>query len=137
MEHRIPTSPQPWPETQTFWDAANEERLVIQRCLDTGKAFFYPRAYSPFSGRDHWEWFEACGKGTIYSFSVLPRTTPAYCIAYVELEEGPIMLTNLMADDFNQVDIGQSVRVAFIASENGQKVPVFVPESSIVLNEAI
>lgn len=129
MKHRIPTSPQPWPETQVFWDGANDERLIIQRCLDTGKAFFYPRAHSPFSGHNHCEWFEASGKGIIYSFSVLPRTTPIYCIAYVELEEGPIILTNLITDDFNLIEIGQLVKVAFIASESGQKVPVFVPET--------
>ncbi|SBS29187.1 hypothetical protein MSP8887_01019 [Marinomonas spartinae] len=129
MSHRIPTSPQPWPETQTFWQAANEDKLMIQSCLDTGKAFFYPREHSPFSGRNHCEWFEASGKGVLYSYSVMTRATPAYCIAYVELEEGPIILTNLVADDFNQIKIGQSVTVVFIASENGQKVPVFTPVS--------
>ncbi|MDP3253102.1 MAG: OB-fold domain-containing protein [Hydrogenophaga sp.] len=56
---------------------------------------------------------EASGDGTVYSFSVLPRAQPPYCIAYVELAEGPIMLSNLLTDDFGSLHIGQAVRVRF------------------------
>ncbi|SEG75019.1 Zn-ribbon domain-containing OB-fold protein [Marinobacterium lutimaris] len=127
MESRIPASPQPWPETERFWEAANQGRFMLQRCCDTGKAFFYPRAHSPFTGRNHCEWFEASGRGTLYSFSVLPRAKPPYCIAYVELEEGPIILTNIVGADFDRLEIGQPVKVTFVDSENGQKVPMFSP----------
>ena len=125
MENRTPTSPTPWPETQKFWAAAAEKRLLLKRCLVTNKAFFYPRNHSPFSGTPETEWFEASGKGTIYSFSVLPRATPPYCIAYVELLEGPKILTNVIADDFEKLEIGLPVTVTFVPSENGQLVPMF------------
>ena len=127
METRIPASPEPWPETEPFWAAANEGCLLLKRCRTTGKAFHYPRAHSPFTGQNDTEWFEASGEGTIYSYSVLPRAQPPYCIAYVTLAEGPTILTNVLAEDFDRLRIGLPVRVAFVPSENGQRVPMFVP----------
>lgn len=32
---------------QPFWDAAKEERLIIQQCSDCGKHVFYPRIACP------------------------------------------------------------------------------------------
>ncbi|MET0809147.1 MAG: OB-fold domain-containing protein [Pseudoxanthomonas sp.] len=124
---RIPLSPQPTPETEAFWKAANERRLLLKQCRITGKAFFYPRDHSPFTGKAETDWIEACGKGTIYAFSVLERARPAYCIAYVTLEEGPTMLTSIVCEDFGALRIGQAVELGFIASENGQLVPIFTP----------
>lgn len=127
MQERIPLSPQIWPETTPYWEAANEGRLLLRRCLDTGRAYHYPRLHSPFTGSSNTEWIAASGKGTVYSFSVLPRAQPPYCIAYVELDEGPIMLSNLLAQDFASLRIGQAVQVRFVASANGQMVPMFAP----------
>lgn len=127
MEERIPLSPQIWPETAPYWAAANEGQLLLSRCLDTGRAYHYPRPHSPFTGSANTEWIQASGKGTVYSFSVLPRAQPPYCIAYVELAEGPIMLSNLLTDDFASLRIGQQVQVRFVASADGQRVPMFEP----------
>lgn len=127
MESRTPASPQPWPETEAFWTAANEGRLLLKRCRETGKAFHYPRPFSPFNGSTDTEWFEASGLGTIYSFSVLPRAQPPYCIAYVTLTEGPTVLTNVVTQDFDSLAIGQAVQVTFVKSADGQMVPMFEP----------
>jgi uncharacterized protein len=127
MEQRIPATPQAWPETKPYWSAANEGRLLLKRCEATGKAFFYPREHSPFTGGPT-DWIEASGKGVIYTFSVLPRAQPPYCIAYVTLAEGPTVLTNILTEDFESLRIGLPVRVEFVASQNGQRVPMFVPD---------
>ena len=42
------TSPHITPESAPFWDAANRGQLLLRRCLDTGKAYYYPRDHSPF-----------------------------------------------------------------------------------------
>ena len=52
---------------------------------------------------------------------------PAYVIAYVTLDEGVSMMTNIVDCDFDKVRIDQPVKVVFKASENGQPVPVFSP----------
>ena len=44
-------APEVTPETQRFWEAAAEGKLLLKRCLDTGQCFYYPRALSPFTLR--------------------------------------------------------------------------------------
>src|SRR5204862_390106 len=46
-------------------------------------------------------------------------------IAYVTLDEGVTMMTNIVNTDAAKLAIGQKVRVALVESENGQKVPMF------------
>ncbi|MDB5452151.1 MAG: DNA-binding protein, partial [Caulobacteraceae bacterium] len=59
-------------------------------------------------------WIESGGQGVIYSYSVTRRGTPTpYCIAYVTLDEGPTMMTNIVDCDLDQVRIGQRVQVVF------------------------
>ena len=58
------------------------------------------------------------GSGTIYSFTVNRRGQGdyrdlAYVLAYVELEEGPRMLTNIVDCDPETVSVGQAVEVVF------------------------
>ena len=113
-------------EQEVFFQAAAEGKLLLSKCLDTGKCFYYPRERSPFTGGKT-EWLTASGLGTIYSCSVLYRADPPYCIAYVQLDEGPLMLTNIVSDDLNTVAIGQRVKVMFMAPENGKSVPFFAP----------
>ena len=113
------------PETKPFWDACAEGRLVLPRCKDTGKFIWYPRAISPWT-LGPVEWVEVSGKGTIYTFSVM-RGTPPYCIAYVELAEGPRMMTNIVDCDLSALKIGQAVELKFVPTEGGPPMPMFKP----------
>ncbi len=124
-ETRTIASPEPNPETQKYWDAAKEGKLLIMKCKDTGKPYFYPRARSPFTGSSNVEWVEAAGTGEIYTFSVMKRSKIPYCIAYVRLDEGVTMMTNIVDTDLDKVAIGQKVKVVFKETENGQPVPMF------------
>lgn len=74
--------------------------LLLQRCPDTGRAYFPPRPFSPFSGNRHVEVFAASGRATLYSYTIHHREVPGfnvpYAIAVVELEDGPRMMTNIV-----------------------------------------
>ena len=71
-ERKIPAPPLN-PEVQPYWDGAKAGRLMIMRCKDTGKPYFYPRAHSPFTGSENVEWVQAKGTGVIDSWSVRRR----------------------------------------------------------------
>jgi uncharacterized OB-fold protein len=75
------------------------------------------------------EWIEASGKGTIYSLSVMQRGNPnPYCIAYVSLDEGVTMMTQIVDCDLEALKIGQKVKLVFKPSEgDGPPVPMFTP----------
>lgn len=100
------------PTNKPYFDAASAGKLLVGLCKDTGKHFFYPRSCSPFTLSPNVEWVEARGTGTIYSFTVM-RTKEPYCVAYVELDEGPRVFTNIVDTDLDALSIGQKVRVVF------------------------
>jgi uncharacterized OB-fold protein len=125
-ERKIP-APSANPETKAFWEAAAQGRLLIKRCTACAAVHYYPRALCPFCGSDATEWQTASGAGTIYSYSVMRRAEVPYAIAYVTLDEGVTMMTNLVGCDFDSLRIGQRVRVAFTPTDGGPPVPAFTP----------
>ena len=126
QERKIP-APQVNPETQPFWDAAAQGTLMFKKCRSCGQAHHYPRALCPFCFSDQTEWLAASGRGTIYSYSVMRRVPAPYAIAYVTLEEGPTMMTNIVDCDLDAIRVGQMVKVAFKPTDGGPPVPMFTP----------
>ena len=56
------------------------------------------------------------------------RAPVPYAIAYVTLDEGPTMMTNIVDCDLDAIRIGQAVRVVFKPTEDGgPPVPMFSP----------
>ncbi|MFC7539139.1 Zn-ribbon domain-containing OB-fold protein [Siccirubricoccus deserti] len=55
---------------------------------------------------------QAKGTGTIYTYTVM-RTKEPYCVAYVELDEGVRVFTNIVDCDLDSLKIGQKVKVVF------------------------
>ena len=120
-------SPAVTTETAQFWAKANEGQFTVPQCKACGKFHWYPRANCPFCTSDKIELKPAKGTGKIYSFSVSRRGKDFYVIAYVTLDEGVTMMTNIVNADGAKLAIGQSVRVAPGELENGQRVPMFEP----------
>ena len=125
-ERTIP-APQPSVEAQPYFDAASQGTLVIKKCTACGQPHHYPRALCPFCGSDATEWQPASGAGTIYSYSVMRRAEVPYAIAYVTLDEGVTMMTNIVDCDLDQIRVGQSVKVVFKPTDGGAAVPMFTP----------
>jgi uncharacterized OB-fold protein len=71
------------------------------------------------------QWVEAKGKGTLYSYSVMRRVAEPYAIAYVTLDEGVTMLTNMVDCDLDRLRIGDPVRLVFKAAAGGEMIPMF------------
>ena len=116
------------PENKVFFDAASQGKLLIKKCAACGEFHHYPRAICPFCFSGKTEWRDAKGTGTVYTCSVLRRGVPEpYCIAYVTLEEGVSMLTNIVDCDLDKVSIGMKVKVVFKPTDSGPLVPMFTP----------
>jgi uncharacterized OB-fold protein len=116
------------PGDEPFFAGAAQGRLMLKRCAACGAHHFYPRPLCPFCFSDRTEWMEAKGTGSIYAFSVTRRAGPVpYAIAYVTLDEGVTMMTNIVDCDLDAIRIGQRVRVVFKPTEGGPPVPMFAP----------
>ena len=117
------------PGDEPYFEAAAEGKLLLKKCNECGQHHHYPRALCPNCMSDQVEWVQAKGTGEIYTYSVTRRGGPTpYCIAYVTLDEGPKMMTNIVDCDLDSIKVGQRVKVSFKKTENGASVPVFVPE---------
>lgn len=113
------------PENRPFWEAAEKNTLLGKRCTNCAKVHWYPRTLCPFCRSVHTEWVPLSGHGTVYAFSTLRRASPPYTVAYVQLEEGPMMLTNLIDTDDAVLRIGLPVHVVFRRTEDGRNAPKF------------
>ena len=114
-------------ETAVYWESAKNGKLLVKSCKACGKLHYYPRAICPHCLSSDTDWVEASGKGTIYTYSVMRRTETPYVIAYVTLEEGVTMLSNIVECDVDGVAVGQTVEVVFRDTEGGHSLPVFRP----------
>ncbi|MBR0641791.1 Zn-ribbon domain-containing OB-fold protein [Plastoroseomonas hellenica] len=125
--------PLPTPETRHFWDGTKAGKLLLQRCGDTGQAYFPPRPFSPFTGTRNVEVFEASGRATLLSYVIhhrpAPGFTPPYAIAVVKLAEGPQMMTNII--DCPQTPealvLDMPLEVAFVPLDDAITLPLFRP----------
>ena len=127
MAERILPAPGITPETEAFVAAAREGGFVLPWCSDCGRTHWYPRAVCPHCFSVKLEWKATSGRGTVYSHSTMLRVEAPYTLAYVTLDEGPTMLTNLVGAAPEAWRIGMAVRVRFQAAEDGVPVAVFEP----------
>ena len=125
----------PEPDTGPFWEATREERLTYQVCRRCGGVVFYPRSHCTHCTSLDLDLRTSAGRGSIYSFTVIRqqghpffRGRVPYVVAYVDLDEGFRMLTEVKGDP-GLVGIGQRVEVRW---EEGDevRVPIFVPAAA-------
>ena len=136
MSEQLPTpTPATTLETETFWEAAAEGRFILPRCNECDEVIWYPRLFCPACGSNDVGWFEASGQGTVYSFTVVERGQGGwkdhspYVLAYVELAEGPRMLTNVIDIDPDDVAVDMAVSVRFDPGKDGGNLVRFGPAS--------
>ncbi len=112
-----------------FVSLLKKGRFCLQRCEDTGRYVFYPRAVSPYSGSTRLSWHDASGDGVVHSTTIIRRRAEQggdYNIAIIELAEGPKMMSRVEGIEPGAVAIGMKVK-ARIADEDGQPLVVFDP----------
>jgi uncharacterized protein len=115
------------PETQEFWRAAAEARFLLPRCRACGQHHWHPRIMCPMCGGADLEWIQASGRGSVFSFTVMRTAAQPFVLAYVQLEEGPVLLTHVIDCPFEAVHVGQAVEVRWRKTDEGRCVPVFAP----------
>ncbi len=114
------------PESGRYFEAAKQGTLLVGKCHECGEHHYYPRALCPHCFSDRTEWVPAKGTGAIYSYSTMHRGVPVpYTIAYVTLDEGVSMMTNLTDCDLAALKIGARVKLVFKPAEDGTPVPMF------------
>lgn len=121
-------------ESKGFWEASRRHELYLQRCTRCRSMRYYPRALCPRCLSDATEWVLSSGRGTVYTYTVTHQNQAAgfrdalpYVLAYVELDEGVRMLTNIVGCDPADVKIGMPVEVVFEDVTPDVTLPKFKP----------
>ena len=140
MNERPPETrhlPVPDAETEPYWSAAAEGRLVFRRCEACGLAYHYPRARCPRCLSEWVRWEDAIGSGTIHTYTVVRqngarpfRERLPYVLALVDLDEGPRLMSTIEGAPADAVEIGARVRVAFRRETDDVTLPVFELEAA-------
>ncbi|MDP3767036.1 MAG: Zn-ribbon domain-containing OB-fold protein [Dehalococcoidia bacterium] len=133
-EAKRPLPSFPEPDTEPFWEATKQHELRYQVCDACDGIVFFPRAHCPHCLSMSLSWKTSRGEGTIYTFTVVRqighpafREKIPYAVAWIDLDEGFRMLSNVVSDAPDQLEIGQRVRVTWEDQEDGISLPLFTP----------
>jgi uncharacterized OB-fold protein len=125
-------------EAKPFWEAAAQQQLVMQRCSDCQAWVWTPRPSCNECGSERLKWTPMSGKGEIYSFTIIRQVVGRaaskafdadipYVVAWVDLDEGPRMITNVVGCSVEDVKLGMKVTVAFEQASPDIWLPKFKP----------
>ena len=120
-------------ETRAYWAGCARHELVLQRCGSCGTVQHRPRAVCASCLSGDVEHFVASGQGEVHTYTIIHQNqippyagAVPYVLAYVELPEGPRLLTNVVGCEPDEVSIGMAVEVEFV--DTGEfAVPRFRP----------
>lgn len=118
-----------------FWRGTQSKQFNFQRCSNCQTVIWYPRSHCTGCLSDKLEWETSKGEGAIYSYSVVRqsyhpffRNLVPYAVAYVDLDEGVRLLTNVIGVDDPTVDLSVGQRVTLVWEEHEElNLPLFKP----------
>jgi uncharacterized OB-fold protein len=123
--------PQITKDSEAFWASTHEHAMRMQKCSRCHKFRFYPSEACHFCASLDYTWELISGKGRIHSWTVLERARGnpfenevPITIVLVELEEGPIVTSNLIGHDEHDLEIGAPVELEY--EDVNDEVTVFV-----------
>lgn len=121
------------PIMKPFWDGALVHRLMQQREIGTGVCHWPPKPMY-WKGGGRLEWFQASGRGEIYTYVVAyPPFLPAlehrlpHIMVVVQLDEGPRIVGYMIDCTPEQMRFGMRVEVAFEDLTERVSLPVWRP----------
>ena len=127
----------PEPNSEPFWEGVKAGELRYQTCNDCNTLVFNPREHCPNCLSNNLKWNLSKGEGEVYTFSIVRQNRVpgfvemgAYCVAYIDLDEGFRMLSTVVgvANPLTDIHVGQRVRISFEPQDTGDyPIPVFKP----------
>jgi uncharacterized OB-fold protein len=130
--HPLPTISE---DSEEFWASTHEHAMKMQKCSRCGKFRFYPSLACHFCASLDFTWEPITGKGKIHSWTLLERARGnpfedqvPINIGLVELEEGPIITTNLIGFDDREPEIDESVTLEYEDVNDEITLYVFRPD---------
>ena len=116
-----------------YWDYARAHELRLQHCSDCEKPWSPPGPVCPFCFSRNFTWEQMSGFGHIASFTIYHKDYHPYFkdhlpynVAFVELDEGPRLIANILAPN-DELQSGMRVSVVFEDVDDRFTIPQFRP----------
>jgi uncharacterized OB-fold protein len=126
--------PRVTPDLAPFFAAAKQHKLVVQRCTACGLLRFPPRELCSRCWSREAEWVPVSGRATVYSFYLMHQVyhpgfaaEAPYPVAWIELEEGPRLTSNVVDCPREEIRVGMPVEVVFEDLSEQVALPKFRP----------
>jgi uncharacterized OB-fold protein len=121
------------PIDKPFWEAAKRHELVAYRCLNCG-TFYSQVTECVACDKPRMEWVRVSGKGEVYTFGIYHQLYhPAwkeeipYNVSWIKLNEGPLLMSNIVECKNEDLYIGMPVEVVFEDVTEEVTLPKFKP----------
>jgi uncharacterized OB-fold protein len=115
-----------------FWAAGLDGTLRLQRCSACGHIRFPLDAICPRCLSSEHEWEAMSGRGSVQTFIRFHRAyDPSwedrvpYVVALIELEEGPVLISNVIGDGGLDVKVSDPVEVVYERISGDAALPQF------------
>ena len=133
MDATVGIPPAVTEETGPYWAAAQEGRLMLERCLACGAESLPPRGVCRACTSRQTTMAEVTGRGVVYSYTVnhqrwLPGLDVPYAIVLVEFPDHPGVRVagRLRGCAPGEAAVGMEVDVGFEPGPGGFAIPSFV-----------
>lgn len=118
------------PYDEPYWGSVTDGAMKAQKCKSCSTMRYPPAACCPKCLGVETEWVTLSGKGTVLSWTTFHRQyLPAYpapsTIVAVQLEEGPMMISNIEETERASLRIGAAVRMIYADHSDGYRIPRF------------
>ena len=119
-----------------YWEGARRGELLLQQCAACSKIRTPMSPICPDCLSEDTTWVPASGRGTVESWIVYRQAFHAgfldalpYNVAWVALEEGPRVTSNIVGVELDELRAGMAVEVVFEELNDEITLPRFRPAS--------
>ena len=112
--------PTPSKLTAPYWEAAKNHEFKLQKCDECGHIWFPPSVCCPQCLSERFTWTTMSGRGRIWSWIDMWQMyyrgfldERPYAVAYVELEEGPRLMSSIVGMVGSELRVGMPLEVVF------------------------
>ena len=122
------------PNHDTFWDWCARGELRLQRCARCSGISWPVVKACEFCGGEDVSWEPMSGRGKVVSWCTFERDyyrgllPVPWDTILVELEEGPLFMSNPKGFTWREIEVGMPVQLAFVDCEDSAgayRLPVF------------
>jgi uncharacterized protein len=132
-DEQVASKPLPMADdaSRPFYEGGMEGKLMVMRCGDCGTYRLPSRKHCDECLSENTQWVQASGRGQVRTFGIMhqryhPGFPTPYNLAWVELEEGPRLMTNIVGVADDQIRCGMPVVVEWEQHED-VAIPKFRP----------